>query len=556
MTKNSTAKETVSRRGFLTGVTVGSVGAVVGREAIAQEFIETNLTLDDLAGEWWLTDNDDPVTPTDPNPPVDPQPPLVDPEPPFQETLAIRRDIYTLPEGGQAIQSIRRGIAEMRRRSAVDPSDPTGWNFQAAIHAGQTGRGLQPCQHANRYFLSWHRMYLYYFERILRQASGDQNLTLPYWDYSIPGRASLPGAARFPADQVQNPLYWANRNPFFNGGGALPPHITETETTLRSFAYDGSIGFNRALESRPHNGVHVSIGGSMASVAQAALDPVFWLHHCNVDRQWNRWISRGGSRVNPTDIDFLSQQYNFFNETGDLVSIIGEDILTTENLGYRYDDDPADLGSSTSFIVASAEPAPSPNPVFIESLSGDGGPSIAASVAAPPPPGAAPAPPLRRASATLAEAAPTIRLGAGKTKVALRIATPDAPPPPVQPPAPVAVIESLDGSPTPAAVVPAAPAQAFQAAPPVSTAELFTTATNTPEVSSVILQLQEIAFEKSPGVFNIFVNLPEGADPDPRGPYYAGYFAPFAQNQTEEAESYDILSHAQSPDRARAVGWR
>jgi len=186
MTKNSTAKETVSRRGFLTGVTVGSVGAVVGREAIAQEFIETNLTLDDLAGEWWLTDNDDPVTPTDPNPPVDPQPPLVDPEPPFQETLAIRRDIYTLPEGGQAIQSIRRGIAEMRRRSAVDPSDPTGWNFQAAIHAGQTGRGLQPCQHANRYFLSWHRMYLYYFERILRQASGDQNLTLPYWDYSIP----------------------------------------------------------------------------------------------------------------------------------------------------------------------------------------------------------------------------------------------------------------------------------------------------------------------------------------------------------------------------------
>jgi len=56
----------------------------------------------------------------------------------------------------------------------------------------------------------------------------------------------------------------------------------------------------------------------------------------------------------------------------------------------------------------------------------------------------------------------------------------------------------------------------------------------------VILQLQDIDFQKSPGVFNIFVNLPDDAEPDVRGPYYAAYFAPFAQNTTDSPESFDI----------------
>ncbi|MGH7262080.1 MAG: tyrosinase family protein [Nitrospiraceae bacterium] len=36
------------------------------------------------------------------------------------------------------------------------------------------------CQHGSYFFLSWHRMYLYYFERILREASRDPNFALPY----------------------------------------------------------------------------------------------------------------------------------------------------------------------------------------------------------------------------------------------------------------------------------------------------------------------------------------------------------------------------------------
>src|SRR5262249_2373780 len=46
-----------------------------------------------------------------------------------------------------------------------------------------------PCEHSTpihttRYFLAWHRMFLYFFERVLREASGDPNFALPYWDYT------------------------------------------------------------------------------------------------------------------------------------------------------------------------------------------------------------------------------------------------------------------------------------------------------------------------------------------------------------------------------------
>jgi hypothetical protein len=52
---------------------------------------------------------------------------------------------------------------------------------------------------ASFFFLSWHRMYIYFFERILRAASGDPNLALPYWNYSDPAQRALPVPFREPA---------------------------------------------------------------------------------------------------------------------------------------------------------------------------------------------------------------------------------------------------------------------------------------------------------------------------------------------------------------------
>jgi hypothetical protein len=57
------------------------------------------------------------------------------------------------------------------------------------------------------------------------------------------------------------------------------------------------------MERNPHNLLHFAIGGFigsdpqgndgagglMASVPTAAFDPIFWVHHCNIDRLWNVW---------------------------------------------------------------------------------------------------------------------------------------------------------------------------------------------------------------------------------------------------------------------------
>ena len=41
--------------------------------------------------------------------------------------------------------------------------------------------------------------------------------------------------------------------------------------------------FSSSLENI-HDQIHVLVGGDMVVVDRTAFDPIFWLHHCNVDR--------------------------------------------------------------------------------------------------------------------------------------------------------------------------------------------------------------------------------------------------------------------------------
>ena len=50
------------------------------------------------------------------------------------------------------------------------------------------------------------------------------------------------------------------------------------------------------LEGGPHNGVHGTIGGIMGTYL-SPLDPIFWLHHCNIDRLWASWAVLHGNAV-------------------------------------------------------------------------------------------------------------------------------------------------------------------------------------------------------------------------------------------------------------------
>lgn len=212
------------------------------------------------------------------------------------------------------------------------------------------------CQHQSWYFPPWHRGYLMALEAQLRKdiiaQGGPTTWALPYWDYFGGPNGSQytmpPAFARQTMDDGSpNPLFVAMRyGPNNDGNIFLPttawrkanptakPRTVDlvTEKVLGNNLYTGSnaqtsspgfggpqTGFNHLgdypngnLEKNPHNYVHNFVGGSvsrtnyglMGDPGTAALDPIFYMHHCNIDRMWAEWNAMGNS--NPTDTAWLN----------------------------------------------------------------------------------------------------------------------------------------------------------------------------------------------------------------------------------------------------------
>ena len=53
-------------------------------------------------------------------------------------------------------------------------------------------------------------------------------------------------------------------------------------------------GTQDTLEAGPHNNIHNALGGGPGLMSEllAPVDPIFWLHHANVDRLWDLWTRR------------------------------------------------------------------------------------------------------------------------------------------------------------------------------------------------------------------------------------------------------------------------
>ncbi len=510
-------QKSLSRRNFLAGTATGAAAGVAAGTAIGQEFIDIG-SIDDLPPNWWevgtgpVTPVDPPVTPVDP---VDPTIPGGGDDPFGQpSTVPVRRNVYSLSPNGPEMAAMRRGVQVMQSRN---PQDPTSWNYQARIH-GMARGGVQPpfgapwgtCRHSSDDFLSWHRLYLHFFERILRQASGDPSFMLPYWDYSVPGQNSLPPAFR---NTGGNPLYESRRFPWINNGSQIDSLVASSTGAMQQLRF-ARPAFSEALENQPHNVIHVEIGGAMGDAGTAGEDPIFWLHHANIDRLWSRWLAQGGGRRNPNTNAFLNTPFSFADERGQFVTARGSDTLdSASQLGYRYDDEPATppgIDPGIAFMVASADtserrmvPSALGAPSAMMSLAGEAGD----------------APEIQVAESTLAEGG-RLRLGGGKAGLKLR-------PAPVPMAAPSIIPFGSEGTQPMASMSAPDPMEAFR--------------TDMASDEPVLLQLQDIEFDAPPGIwYAIYVNLPEGTAPDPRGPYFAGIFAPFAQNTSDEPTNFDI----------------
>src|SRR5436305_1895323 len=107
-----------------------------------------------------------------------------------------RRDIGGLSASDPIITGYKTAVTAMK---ALPATDPRSWSYQAAIHGTHTAgahTAWNTCEHHTKFFWSWHRMYLYYFERIVRKYSGVYGWTLPYWNYSSATQRQLPAVFR------------------------------------------------------------------------------------------------------------------------------------------------------------------------------------------------------------------------------------------------------------------------------------------------------------------------------------------------------------------------
>src|SRR5271165_5681266 len=211
------------------------------------------------------------------------------------------------------------------------------------------------CQHQSWYFPPWHRGYLLALEAQVRadviNLGGPSTWALPYWNYFGPGgESNIPPAftqQNLP-DGSPNPLFVTARyGPDSDGNIYTPtpdvikqhqndPNLSPgpvTQDCMSNDLYTGNddntkppgfggpeTGFSHGggtsgnLENNPHNLVHVYVGGSspdgqtpglMSDPGLAGLDPIFYLHHANIDRMWAVW-NGSPANTNPAVPNWLN----------------------------------------------------------------------------------------------------------------------------------------------------------------------------------------------------------------------------------------------------------
>jgi hypothetical protein len=216
------------------------------------------------------------------------------------------------------------------------------WMIQDAFAPGDSSVNFGHGGSGSYSFLSWHRYFLYQFEKDLQSLV--PGVMLPYWDWTDPASimtdsflgpdgtvssevrsgyfaANAPGT---PGNTTPAPAWWPAGltgwilpAAFGSGSGALRrglggvgelPTATDLRQTLAKTTYPS---FQNALESgsgltsfhQMHNGLHGWIGGvfgQMSDPAYSPFDPFFYLHHCNIDRIWAMWQMDGHADEYPS----------------------------------------------------------------------------------------------------------------------------------------------------------------------------------------------------------------------------------------------------------------
>ncbi len=178
-------------------------------------------------------------------------------------------------------------------------------------------------QHTNARLLPWHRVFLHLFEEALHNYHPD--VCVPYWDWTRPEEQHFPDWLVGVLPTVHTPTRTINviRAPASDGG--LAAIVSGVPSAVSKTSYDT---FTPPINGI-HGGVHIWVGGTMSDASVSPADPVFWLHHSNLDRLWWAWYnSPQGNHQNPplTGSDAVMDPWTYTEA----------DVRNIATLGYQY----------------------------------------------------------------------------------------------------------------------------------------------------------------------------------------------------------------------------
>jgi tyrosinase len=177
--------------------------------------------------------------------------------------------------------------------------------------------------HTTQRFLPWHRIYLLKLEQAIRAIHPD--VSIPYWDWTQASQQSIPPWLAGVLPTVVTPTQTINVTRFPQSAASLATIASNTPNALAETTFTN---FTSSLQGI-HNSVHVWVGGSMGSVPTAPADPIFWMHHCNIDRLWWVWQKTpGNAGKNPILSGAAAVMDPWPNTEADTRNII--------SLGYTY----------------------------------------------------------------------------------------------------------------------------------------------------------------------------------------------------------------------------
>jgi len=267
------------------------------------------------------------------------------------------------------------------------PTDP-----KIVQEIAETGEPVY-CKHKVSSFIAWHVPYIYQFELLLNKYNHSHNksyIALPYLDltnfnndFSFLNNPKIIITYHDKKIIIDNPL--ASAYYYVDGvktkitrEGYLTPsndaqllQLKTVKKQLNNTLYAKSYEFFSSevvnyeklnqittyvpLET-PHNTLHDVIGGdsgNMGDITISAFDPIFWLHHCNMDRHFYTWLFENTDHfkcsIYPKKISekvYDSTQAPFFKpefsdkygwENAGNKYMLLKDTLNVQDLPYTYD---------------------------------------------------------------------------------------------------------------------------------------------------------------------------------------------------------------------------